>query len=336
MTLSALSDFSPAAASSLVAELVAEGAEIERLLGEEMKSSAKLVEQVGRHTLRAGGKRLRPAFVLVGARATGLPFSVELARKVGVSMEMIHMATLIHDDVIDNSAMRRGLPTAAAIFGNRASILSGDALLAKATGLLTNDGDIRLIQLVSAAVSDMAVGEVREVEERSNFYLEENVHLEILNLKTASFIQACCESGAQIAGAGEPILAALRDFGRHIGLAFQLVDDLLDYRGDKTKTGKPIAADFIEGQATLPLIYLRETLSGNEAEFVQSVFGASPSGDDLRLIVGWMAERGCFQRCEAKAKDHARVALEAARSLPNESARSLMTAVADFVLARQM
>ncbi len=336
MTLSTLAGLGQHIDASLVEELALEAAEVEKMLSEQMQSGSKLVEQVGRHTLRAGGKRLRPAFVLIGARATGLPFDREAIRRIGVSMEMIHMATLIHDDVIDNSATRRGLPTAAAVFGNRASILSGDALLARSTSLLTHDGDIRLIQLVSEAVTDMAVGEVREVEERSNFYLSEETHMEILRLKTASFIQACCESGGHVAGGDTDTLTALRNFGKHVGLAFQIVDDLLDYRGDKERTGKPTATDFLEGQATLPLIYLRELLSDTELEFVQSLFGGPPSEEDIRLLVGWMDERGCFKRCEAKAKDHVQLALEAANRLPSPSARTLLSAVADFVLSRQM
>jgi octaprenyl-diphosphate synthase len=336
MTLSALANFGKEIDSELIAELSSEAVEVEKLLFEQMQSGSKLVEQVGRHTLKAGGKRLRPAFVLIGARAIGSPFSQATVRRIGVSMEMIHMATLIHDDVIDNSALRRGLPTAAAVFGNRASILSGDALLAKATSLLTQDGDVRLIQLVSEAVVDMAVGEVREVEERSNFFLSEETHLEILRLKTASFIQACCECGGHVAGGDAKSLSALRNFGRHVGLAFQIVDDLLDYRGDKEKTGKPTATDFLEAQATLPLIYLRELLSDTESEFVQSLFGTSPSEEDIRLIVGWMDERGCFARCEAKAREHVRLAMDAASQLPSRTACDLLSAVADFVLGRQM
>jgi octaprenyl-diphosphate synthase len=336
MTLSSLAEIGERVDKALIHALAEEVAEVERELTEQMKSSSKLVEQVGRHTLRAGGKRLRPAFVLVGARATGLPFSAETTRRIGVSMEMIHMATLIHDDVIDNSAMRRGLPTAAAVFGNRASILSGDALLAKATSLLTHVGDIRIIQIVSEAVSDMAVGEVREVEERGNFFLDEPTHLEILQLKTASFIQACCECGGYVAKADLSILGALRTFGRHVGLAFQLVDDLLDYRGDRNKTGKPIATDFMEGQATLPLIYLRESLSDTESDFVQSLFRGQPSEDDIRLIVGWMEERGCFNRCEERAREHVRLAMDAAGRLPSAPAKQLLSAVAEYVLGRQL
>ena len=196
------------------------------------------MNRVGGLTLRAGGKRLRPAFVSLAAAATGLPYDPSRARKLGAGLEMIHMATLIHDDVIDHAAMRRGKPTAAAEVGNTASILSGDVLLARAMSLLAEDGDLDLIRTVSAAVVDMAEGEVREVEVRGDFDLRSEDHFDILQRKTAALVEACCEGGAIIAGAPKPVTEALKAYGHHVGLAFQIADDLLDYRGDPAKTGQ--------------------------------------------------------------------------------------------------
>jgi len=308
---------------------------VESELQHQMRSNSDLVGKVGIHTLEAGGKRLRPAFVAVGAMATGHEFDPQWAVEVGASMEMIHMATLIHDDVIDNSSTRRGRPTAAALFGNRASILSGDALLAKATVLLSSKGNIELIQLVCQAVVDMAEGEVKEVEARGDFQLNVTDHLEILRLKTAGFISACCEAGGLLAGASEETRRTLRSYGHHVGMAFQLVDDLLDYRGDHHKTGKPIGTDFREGQATLPLIDLRGHLADKELELLRSRFGESVSQEEIRMICNWMAVRGTFQRCEAVALDHARQAMAAAEHLPNPVARELLATVAEQILQRQ-
>jgi geranylgeranyl pyrophosphate synthase len=319
-----------------MSEILREVELVEDELNLQMHSRVSTAAAVGRHTLRAGGKRLRPAFVTIGAKATGLDFDRTRTRRVGASLEMIHMATLIHDDVIDNSGTRRGLPTAAALFGNRASILGGDALLAKATVLLTQDGDVELIRTVSEAVVEMAEGEIRELETRGDFNLDEESHLEILGLKTASFIEACCDAGAIVAGAGPGARSALRRYGRSVGVAFQIVDDLLDYRGDKTKTGKPVAIDFREGQATLPLIYLRETLSDSERSMIEARFGGSSTDDEIRMITSWMDSRGVFERCEEVAAQHARKALEAADTLPEDAARGFLSTVADFVLKRQL
>lgn len=320
----------------LLQELTQEIALVEEELNLQVQSQVRSIADVAKHTLRAGGKRLRPAFVAIGAKATGLQYDHRRTQRVGASLEMIHMATLIHDDVIDNSATRRGRPTAAAVYGNRASILSGDALLAKATVLLTQDGDPDLIRVVCEAVVDMAEGEVREVETRGSFDLAEADHLEILRMKTASFIEACCESGAIVAGAGADTRRALRDYGRHVGLAFQIVDDILDYRGDRAKTGKPLATDFREGQATLPLIYLRDQLSKSEEALVRSKFGETVTDDEIRMISAWMESRGVFARCQSRAEEYVSVALSAVKELPEETSREFLGTVAEYVLKRQL
>lgn len=336
MTASALTLISDGRVQAeLVNQINEEVSHVEEELNQQIGSQVELVANVAKHTLKAGGKRLRPAFVTLAARSTGLPFLVERTRKMGACMEMIHMATLIHDDVVDNSPTRRGRPTAAAAFGNTASILSGDALLARSMLLLAQDGDLDVIRCVSEAVVDMAEGEVRELEVRGVFELNEEAHLQILGLKTASFIEACCEIGAIVADAPSTVRTALRNYGYHIGLAFQIVDDLLDYRGEKAKTGKAIATDFREGQATLPLIYLREHLSNAELAIARRKFGASVNDDEIRMISDWMDTRGAFAAAEAKAKEHVFKALECLSELPQNPSRELLQTVAEYVLRRQ-
>src|SRR4051794_21397897 len=199
----------------LLNQVASEIQEVEKELAKQVSSNVELVEYVGKHTLEAGGKRLRPAFVTLSARACGNAFEPERTRKIGACMEMIHMATLIHDDVIDHSATRRGRETASAAYGNTAAILSGDVLLAKAMVILALDGDLEIIRTVSQAVVEMAEGEVRELEIRGQFDLTEAEHLQVLRMKTASFIQCCCESGAMIAGASDEVRRALGVYGHH-------------------------------------------------------------------------------------------------------------------------
>ena len=301
----------------------------------QVRSQVSLVEKVGRHTLEAGGKRLRPAFVTLAARATNQEFDIERTRKLGACMEMIHMATLIHDDVIDNAVTRRGRSTASAEFGNTAAILSGDVLLSKAMVMLSRDGDLNIIRSISEAAVDIAEGEVRELTVRGQFDLDEATHLEVLRLKTASFIECCCEVVSIVAGAAPEIQGALRSFGFHVGMAFQIVDDILDYRGDQNKTGKPIATDFREGQATLPLIYLRESLSDAESTMARRKFGNGVNEDEIRMIADWMDTRGAFDRAEKAAKAHVAQAILTLDSLPESPSKGLLETVANHVIRRQ-
>jgi octaprenyl-diphosphate synthase len=320
----------------LLAQVSEEVTHVEAELDRQMHSQVEMVKNVSHHTLDAGGKRLRPAFVALSAKATGLPYDEARSRKIGACMEMIHMATLIHDDVIDNSATRRGKDTASAVYGNTGSILAGDVLLAKAMRILAEDGDLAIIRTTSHSVVEMAEGEVRELETRLQFDLDETAHLEILRLKTASFIQCCCEVGALLTGASEEVQQALHAYGRHVGMAFQIVDDLLDYRGDKAKTGKPLATDFREGQATLPLIFLREKLSEQEALVARQKFGSGVTDDEIRMISGWMASRGSFDRAEALAREHIAKALMELTKLPETPAKALLETVAHYVIKREL
>jgi octaprenyl-diphosphate synthase len=318
----------------LLTQISDEVAFVEEELQLQVRSKVDLIEQVGKLTLLAGGKRLRPAFVSLAAKATGLPFDVERTRLLGASLEMIHMATLIHDDVIDHASTRRGRPTASAEYGNTAAILAGDALLARAMLILSRDGDVDLVRVVAESVAEIAQGEVRELEVRGDFDLDEATHLDILRMKTASFIECCCEVGAMVAGGGVEICKALRLYGHHVGMAFQIVDDLLDYRGDRSKMGKPRAGDFREGQATLPLIYLRDRMSDTEMSTIRHRFGNSPSEDEIRMLVDWMDTRGAFEKAEALAADHVELAMAAIESLPSSTSRELLETVAEYVLRR--
>lgn len=315
-------------------EIAHEIAQVEVLLQKAMGSRVDMVETVCTHTLSAGGKRLRPALVTLAARATGLPFDAERARKLGACMEMIHMATLIHDDVIDGAASRRGKPTASAIYGCTAAILSGDVLLAKAMAILAADGDIAIIRMVSDAVVELAEGEVAELETRGRLDLSEAEHFSILRMKTASFIEACCRTGAKVAGASIEVEDSLGCFGHHIGIAFQLVDDLLDYQGQHERTGKPRATDFHEACPTLPLIALLSHLSDDESKWIRGAFGAGDA-QDVERVAGLMESRGAFQVAESAADEAVSRAREALSELPESSHRDVLLAVAQFVRSRK-
>ncbi|HVT12476.1 MAG TPA: polyprenyl synthetase family protein [Fimbriimonadaceae bacterium] len=317
----------------LLSQIAGEIASVEEELARQVVSNVELVQHAGKHTLEAGGKRLRPAFVALAARVIGTEFEPSRIWRIGACMEMIHMATLIHDDVIDHAATRRGKPTASAVYGNTAAIMAGDVLLAKAMVILAQDGDLEIIRTVSQSVVEMAEGEVRELETRGRFELSEEDHLQVLRMKTASFIQCCCEAGALVAGASEQERRALGVYGHHIGMAFQVVDDLLDYRSEAT--GKPKAGDFREGQATLPLIYLRPHLDQDEADLTRRRFGNGVTDEELRSIVGWMQARGAFDQAERAARRHVELAMDAIGVMRESPEKGLLAQVGDFVLSRQ-
>lgn len=334
--MSAFLELGQMLASPEVLESIADDVRlVEAELSRQCHSEVELVTKVGLHTLEAGGKRLRPAFVALAAKATGLPYERERVIRLGACMEMIHMATLLHDDVIDNSPLRRGRPTASALYGNTESILAGDVLLAKAMVILAEDGDLGIIRTVAQSVVEMAQGEVRELEIRNDFDLTEEEHLKVLRMKTAAFIESCCVVGALAAGADQAVQDGLQSYGHNIGMGFQIVDDLLDYRGDREHTGKVRATDFREGCATLPLIYLRPKLSEQEREVARLKFGNGVMDDELAMISDWMEKRGAFDEALAKATLHVETAIAALTPLPHSDARCVMEAIASFVLARQ-
>lgn len=308
---------------------------VEQELQSQVNSIIPLVEKVGRITLDGGGKRLRPALVFLTARATGLEFDQQRAIKLGTAMELIHMATLIHDDVIDDAATRRGRPTAFSVHGITPSILGGDVLLAKAMRILAEDGDLTIIRMVSQAVVELAEGEVQEIAVRGNIDIPLDDHLTVLRMKTASFIECCCQIGGLLTGATEAQTTALGQYGHHLGMAFQIVDDILDFRGDSAKTGKPVATDFRDGQATLPLIYLMTELSEEERTFIASKFGNGATEEDLKLIIGWMNVRKALARADQDAREHASTARESLELLPESDERRLLSGVTFGVTRRQ-
>ena len=323
------------AQESALKRIEAEIAAVECELRNQLNSQVPLVANISRHVMEAGGKRLRPAFVLLSARAASGCFDASRAYRLAACMEMIHMATLMHDDVIDNAGTRRGRSTASVTFGNTGTILTGDVLLAKAMSILAEDGDLEIIRMVSRAVVDLAEGEVRELQCRKRFDLSEDEHIEILRMKTASFIQCCCEVGARLAGASNEVRECLARYGHHVGLAFQITDDLLDYRGNDRATGKPRATDFREGCATLPLIYLSQRLNNEEHEFAEAKFGNGVADEDIKVLCDWMFERGAFERADAMARLHIDQARQSLQPMLNSESLELLLTAADFVVLRK-
>ena len=308
---------------------------VEARMNEDLGSDVRTVYALTRHILNAGGKRLRPAMLALSARAIQPDLHNDRLATVGAAVEFVHMATLVHDDVVDNTATRRGQPTANAVFGNGVAVLSGDYILARAMRLLALDGDLRIIRTVSEITVDMSEGEVMEISATGKPDLALTDYLEILRKKTAVFVEGCCRCGAILAGAEERFEQALADYGYRLGMAFQLADDLLDYTGDPCVTGKPRGSDLRDGRATLPFLLGLETATVREKKRLLTAFGnARLDDEDVLEVCGILTNHGAFERTRESARDHVEKADAALSLLPPSTARECFTALTGFVVQR--
>jgi octaprenyl-diphosphate synthase len=308
---------------------------VEARMNAELGSDVRTVYALTHHILQAGGKRLRPAMLALAARAIQPEIGRERLATVGASVEFVHMATLVHDDVVDNTATRRGKPTANAVYGNGVAVLSGDYLLARAMRLLALDGDLRIIRTVSEITVAMSEGEVMEIAATGNAGLPMDDYLEILRKKTAIFVEGCCRCGALLANAAPAQETALADYGYRLGMAFQIADDLLDYTGDPALTGKPRGSDLRDGRATLPFLLALEAATPAERCDLLAAFG-NPDLDDSAVleICDILAAYDSFDRTRDAARRHVEQADAALATLPPTLARDAFHALTDYVVQR--
>jgi len=249
-----------------------------------MQSDVQMIPDLAGYLIASGGKRIRPLMTLASARLCGFDFSGEdRLRPVNLSacVEFIHTATLLHDDVVDESELRRGKETANAVWSNQASVLVGDFLFSRAFQLMVADGSLHVLKILSDASAIIAEGEVHQLMTTNDLETSFQSYLEVIEAKTAALFAAACEVGAVVANVGKQKEKALRDYGTYLGVAFQLVDDLLDYSADQLQLGKTIGDDFREGKMTLPIIAAIQSASPEELEFWNRTVGKNEqvSGD---------------------------------------------------------
>jgi len=333
------------AVPEMLAPILPEMQAVEAFLEAQAETAIPQFSELTRHLLSAGGKRLRPAMVILCAYAAEPSRYGDLYRNghsgherlavIAGCMEMIHMATLIHDDVIDQTFTRRGKPTANALYGNLATVLSGDFILARAMRCLALDGDLRIIQKVAQITTDMSEGEVAEVFLRHRLEITEAQYLGIVRRKTAEFLAGCCRIGGYLVDADEPTLNTLEQFGRDLGIAFQIIDDLLDYVGDPRLTGKPNGTDFREGFATLPLLHYYRTASPEERERLHDEFGTDISAEQFHYWREQIRLTGSLKYAEAVAERYRQSALEQLNRLPASPIRRTLEEVARFITERK-
>ena len=318
----------------LADHLAAEMDAVDLLIRDRMASEhAPRIPQVTAHLIEAGGKRLRPMLTLAAARICGYegPFHVHLAAAV----EFIHTATLLHDDVVDESAQRRGRPTANLLWDNKSSVLVGDYLFARAFQLMTEPGQIRVLSILSNASATIAEGEVLQLTAAQDLATTEATYLKVVRGKTAALFSAATEVGGVIAGAPETVVEALFTYGDALGIAFQIADDLLDYGGTSSVIGKNTGDDFRERKLTLPLIKAVAHASAEERAFWVRVIEKGDQRDgDLQQALAIMAKHGALAAARDDALAWAGKASAALAGVPDHPLRQVLADLSDYVVAR--
>lgn len=304
---------------------------INELIESSLHSRVPLVAEIAAYLVQAGGKRLRPLLVLLAARSCGdsSPHPVKLA----VAIEFLHTAMLLHDDVVDESTLRRGRRTANAEWGNAASVLVGDFLHSRAFELMVELGNIDVMALISKATNGIAEGEVQQLTLVQNTSTSEADYLEVIYRKTALLFEVSAESGAVLGGASASEAAAYREYGRHLGLAFQLMDDWLDYEGSAQDLGKNTGDDLAEGKVTLPIILALQAAGASDRRILEQAITqpGSIAFEDVRCI----AERcGGIETTKHRAAAEASLAESALQDLPDSACKSQMIRLSQFAVER--
>lgn len=301
------------------------------LIERELDSDVLLINEIGQYIVGSGGKRLRPLVVMLVARACGYRGTDHI--KLSALVEFLHTATLLHDDVVDSSTMRRNRRTANAIWGNSASILVGDFLYSRAFELMVDIGSMELMAIISEATNCIAEGEVLQLQNVGNEELTEDQYLEIIRRKTAMLFQASAHTGAVLAGADESTAQSFRDFGLYFGLAYQLIDDWLDYAGSSESMGKNVGQDLAEGKATLPLIHAMANGSVIQANCIRNAL-VQRSIDDLHSVLRAVQDSGALAYTRAKAEHYTEQSLNALTLIPTNAYSAGLEALANIAVCR--
>lgn len=307
---------------------------IEQELEENLISNVPLISHVGKHILLSGGKRLRPLLFLLCARLCG-----HTSNQAGLSsiFEYLHAATLLHDDVVDSAEIRRGKSSANALWGNSASVLVGDFLLAKSFSLAVNHGHYQMLKVLSDTATKMAEGEVLELVHSYNYDINEAEYFRIITDKTAVLISAACHIGAVLGNVPKEREDALASFGLNLGIAFQLVDDALDYTSTVEEFGKPVGNDLKEGKITLPLIYTLAQLNpAGKNQLLETISLSLESDGDFRKVAQWVENHGGIPYTVGRARYYRDLAKKELGIFEESSTKSILMNLADFVVERRV
>jgi octaprenyl-diphosphate synthase len=298
-----------------------------------MQSKVALIPELAGHLIAGGGKRMRPMLTL-GCAAL-LDYGSTRHHKLAAAVEFIHTATLLHDDVVDGSGMRRGKRTANLIWGNSASVLVGDFLFSRAFELMVEDGSLKVLKILSRASAVIAEGEVEQLTAQRRIDTDEEQYLSIIGAKTAALFAAACRIAPVIAEATEDAELALDSYGKHLGIAFQLVDDVIDYESRADVMGKGVGDDFRDGKMTLPVIlaYARG-LEQDRAFWRSAIAGERVSDEDLEQAIGLVRETNALADTIERARHYGRRALDALAPFPAGKAKAALCEAVEFAISR--
>lgn len=296
------------------------------------QSEMALVTQVAEYIVAGGGKRMRPALLLLAARATG--HTGDRHHELAAVVEFIHTATLLHDDVVDASALRRGRNTANAEFGNAASVLVGDFLYSRAFQMMVGAGSMRVMAVLADATNVIAEGEVLQLMNCHNADLDVAGYLRVVRYKTAKLFEAAARLGAILSGAAPDVEDGLAKYGMHLGTAFQIVDDVLDYSGAQEDIGKQLGDDLAEGKPTLPLIHVLRTGNPDQSRLVRTAL-ATGGRDSFAEVLAAVRDTGALDSARAVAAEEAGLAKSAIAALPDSQYRNALVELTDFAVERR-
>lgn len=319
----------------LQALLAADLEAVETVLSTRAASPVAMIPDLSAYIVAAGGKRLRPLVTLAAAHCAG--GANEATHALAAAVEFIHTATLLHDDVVDESDLRRGKPAAKSVWGNTASILVGDFLFARAFTLMVETGSLEILGILSRASTVITEGEVRQLAAQGRQDLPTEEYLAIIEAKTAALFEASARAGALSAGSAgsEAASAALASYGKNLGLAFQIIDDVLDYGGTTAVIGKAVGDDFREGKVTLPVVIARRRGSDEDLAFWDRALDPARQEDpDLARAIHLIQSTGAAETTIAEAKSYADLAKTALGNLPESDYRSALADLADFCVSR--
>lgn len=305
---------------------------VDKLIVSRAKQDVPLIETIAQHIIASGGKRIRPAITLIAAQLCG--YNGDRHVGLAAAVELIHTATLLHDDVVDESKLRRGIATSNELFGNKASVLVGDFLLSQAFQLMVADGSLDSLEILSNASAVISQGEVEQLMVEGDLGITREVHMRIITSKTAVLFAAASELGAVVSGKPE-LRTALKNYGLNLGIAFQLVDDALDYAARQQTLGKTVGDDFREGKITLPVLIAYANATTDERAFWQRTMSDHEQmPDDLTQAIHYLHAHNAITQTLALAVEYAEKAKESLAIFPESPARNAMNDVADFCTQR--
>lgn len=309
--------------------------DIEKALADNLNPYLDLVSEVAGHLLFSGGKRLRPLLMVLSARLCG--YTGDYEKTFSTSLEYLHTATLLHDDLVDDATLRRGKEVAHANWGNSITVLVGDYLLARALSIAAGTGRLRVIEILAQLTESMSQGEVHQLMRKGDVNLTEEEYLEVIRRKTAMLFEAACRVSAIIADAPPETEKALADYGYNLGIAFQMADDLFDYTLTTTDFGKTVGADLREGKMTLPVIAaLRNATSADKELMVQIIEDPDFTDEDFHTLIKALDKHGGLAYTQQVAASYIELAKQALAIFESSQTRDIMLDIADYALARQV